>query len=201
MRDAAAANVGPGRVRGVARLPASAHLLGAAVGTGTASMITVPSRRHSGSSNSGPTGGACISLATPWCAVHSLQSGSWGHSSVGRASGLHPGGRGFEPRWLHLFAATLERWIRVEIVLGKSDPETLTVSGFGESQVDHPSPGSQLPSRHVVAAVGPHLEVRDDCVTAAGAGGKAEVAGSSPAGSISISRSQIRSAVAVASAR
>jgi len=24
--------------------------------------------------------------------------------------------------------------------------------------VDHPSPGSQLPSRHVVAAVGPHLE-------------------------------------------
>ena len=33
--------------------------------------------------------------------LNSANRHSRGHSSVGRASGLHPGGRGFESRWLH----------------------------------------------------------------------------------------------------
>ena len=36
------------------------------------------------------------------CRRSALEFAFRGHSSVGRASGLHPGGRGFESRWLHL---------------------------------------------------------------------------------------------------
>ena len=36
-----------------------------------------------------------------------LESVERGHSSAGRASGLHPGGRGFESRWLHVEVAVV----------------------------------------------------------------------------------------------
>ena len=69
----------------------------------------------------------------------SLESSLRGHSSAGRASGLHPEGRGFESRWLHLVDPA-----KVPVVLCISDPRHLPVACGAKPEVQHST--SQLPS-------------------------------------------------------
>ena len=62
-----------------------------------------------------------------------LESVLRGHSSAGRASGLHPGGRGFESRWLHCHRERRQ----VAVILCVSCACLLAVSRRSQPQVHH----------------------------------------------------------------
>src|SRR6476620_3398579 len=66
----------------------------------------------------------------PWERRTVLESGAWGHSSVGRAFGLHPKGRRFEPGWLHLEFALPQ--FRVEVVGRMTNADHLVVPCRGQ---------------------------------------------------------------------
>src|SRR4051794_10290648 len=57
-------------------------------------------RNRSAVASSHKVSAAAQGVSYPVASAHATLEAR-GHSSVGRASGLHPGGRGFEPRWLH----------------------------------------------------------------------------------------------------
>jgi hypothetical protein len=84
--------------------------------------------------------------------VSRLQFDLRGHSSAGRAFGLHPKGRGFESRWLH--SSWIACKIGIHVVAGIADAYALAVTRWDEAKVQVASPRPQLGGWKVVAAVG-----------------------------------------------